>query len=217
MTPIIRRIIGLRVMYAPLRWYKLLLHTSSYLRVTGWTRSLRERKPVDAQGRPLPWMNYAVIALLNERLKKDMRVFEYGCGYSTLFYADRVGSVTAVEYDEKWLVRIKASMPDTVRLIHQPADVDGAYCRAIHANNERYDVVIVDGRDRVHCLVQALEALTPQGVLLLDDSHREEYGDGLRHAREKDFRTLHFEGLKPTGTDCERTTLLYRPDNCFTI
>ena len=217
MNRLTRKIIGLRVMYAPLRWYKLLLHKSSYLRVSGWRRSLRERKPVDAEGRPLPWMNYAVIALLKERLNKDMRLFEYGCGYSTLFYAERAGSVTAVEYDEKWLARIKEIAPDKVRLIHQSADVDGAYCRTVHTSDERYDVVIVDGRDRVHCVQQAVDALTPRGVLLLDDSHREAYRKGLQHALAQGFRALHFEGLKPTGTDYERTTLLYKPNNCFDI
>ncbi len=217
MNTITKKIIGLRAMYAPLRVYKLLLHKSSYLHATGWSRSLRERKPVDAAGKPLPWMNYAVIALLKDRLKKDMRVFEYGCGHSTLFYADRAESVTAVEYDEKWLARIKDIAPGNIRLIYQADDVDGAYCRSIHTTNEQYDVVIVDGRDRVNCVKQALDALTPNGVLLLDDAQREAYAEALRHAESRGFRPLALEGLKPTGTDLERTTLLYRPDNCFNI
>ena len=38
-----------------------------------------------------------------------------------------------------------------------------------------FDVVLVDGLDRVDCVNTALSALTPAGVMILDDTHRTDY------------------------------------------
>ncbi len=59
-------------------------------------KSLETMKPLDADGRPIPWMNYPVIDLLRERLTKDLHLFEFGSGFSTTFYAQLVGHVTSI-------------------------------------------------------------------------------------------------------------------------
>ena len=193
----------------------LVLNRRSYLHSTGWMRSSREGTPVDKEGNPLPWMNYPAIRFLEERLRKDLRLFEFGSGYSTSFYARHVAHVTSVEHDDEWLQVVRSMLPANATLIHQPQDVDGAYCRTIQATGQQYDVVIVDGRDRVNCLRQSLPALSATGVLLLDDSQRDRYREGIRDVREQGFRALNFEGLKPTGKNVDQTTLFYRPDNCL--
>ena len=80
-----------------------------------------------------------------------------------------------MEYDEKWLHIIKSQVPDNVKIIFQAQDVDGKYCRVISATKDKYDVVIVDGRDRVNCLKQSVSALSAKGVILLDEPPRERY------------------------------------------
>ena len=120
-----------------------------------------------------------------------------------------------MEYNESWLQRVKKRVPANVNLIYQKEDVDGAYCRSVHLSGCKYDVIIVDGRDRVNCVKQGIDALSGQGVILLDDSHREKYADGIRHAQEKGFFALPFEGLKPGGNGIERTTIFYRRNNCL--
>ena len=59
-----------------LRALRLLHYRKSFVRTTGLLRSFRERRPVDAQGNPLPWVNHPAIQLLNERLRPDHAVFE---------------------------------------------------------------------------------------------------------------------------------------------
>lgn len=41
----------------------------------------------------IPWMVFGCIDFLDDWLKPDMRVFEYGSGGSTLFFANRVSNV----------------------------------------------------------------------------------------------------------------------------
>ena len=67
------------------------------LRDEGWHLSIRQRAPVDADGRPLPWYCYSAFEWLSSRLKSSDRVFEFGSGFSTLWYAERVQEVIAVE------------------------------------------------------------------------------------------------------------------------
>lgn len=82
--------------------YKILIRDpDSYLYLTGWMDSLKESKPIDANGNPIPWMNFTIIKILEDRLTNDLNIFEYGSGYSTNFYAQKVKAVTSVEYDEE--------------------------------------------------------------------------------------------------------------------
>lgn len=190
---------------------------NSYLYTTGWMRSLREDKPLNKDGEELPWMNYSIIHFLENRLRKDIRLFEFGCGYSTSFYARRVQSVTSVEHNEEWFRAMSKAAPENVMFIFKWSDCNGEYCRTIHSTGQKYDIVIVDGRDRVNCIKQGLEELTSRGVILLDDSQREDYLEGINYAKSKGFRALDFKGLKPTGNEMEQATIFYRPDNCLEI
>lgn len=196
---------------------KLVLKKKSYLNSNGWVRSFLEDIPVDGTGEPLPWMNYPMIRFLEERLSTDMDLFEFGSGYSTMFYARFVNTVTSIEYDRNWLERVSAMSPSNAQVYFQPADEDGDYCRAIHKGGGAYHVVVVDGRDRVNCLKQATQGLTEDGVILLDDSHRERYKVGLEYARTNGFRVIEFEGMKPKGYKAYRTAIIYRDGNCLGI
>jgi hypothetical protein len=220
MSSFIKRAIQSRFPVAALRYraYKMLIRNpNSYLHLSGWMRSLEAKKPMDCRGNPIPWMNFPVVSILQERLTKDLNLFEFGSGYSTLFYAKKVRAVISVEYDEKWLNIIKPQVPENVNIIFKREDVDGDYCRAIGETGEQYDVVIVDGRDRVNCLKQSMSALSSKGVILLDDSQRDRYQEGIVFVKSKGFKALNLEGLKATGTEVDRTTIFYRQGNCFDI
>ena len=154
----------LRACFAFNSFYK-----DSYLYTTGWIRSLKEYKPVDVNGKPIPWMNFHMIGFLKERFNKNLNLFEFGSGYSTFFYADRVKTVTSVEYDEQWYQRLKTNLPDNVKLISQSDDVDGKNSRIITTLNKKFDAVVVDGCDRVNCIKQSILALSAGGVIILDD------------------------------------------------
>ncbi len=198
-------------------FYKLVVGRKSYLSTTGWFESLKRGRPSKPDGSEIPWMNFQIVSFLEDRLKSDFTFFEYGSGFSTRFWADRVDHVTSVEYDENWYKAVRNKIPQNVTLLYRKDDSDGAYCRTISETEERYDVVIVDGRDRVNCVEQSLHALTDRGVIVLDDSQREKYHEAITIARVNGFRALDFEGLKPAEFTNHRTTILYRDNNCLGI
>jgi hypothetical protein len=94
-------------------------------------QSLRAKRPINNNDNPIPWMNFPVVSILEERLTQDLNLFEFGSGYSTLFYARKVRAVTSVEYDESWLHIIKSQIPENVKIIFKEKDIDGDYCRVI--------------------------------------------------------------------------------------
>ena len=49
-----------------------------------------------------PWMSFSAVQFLKEITRKDMRVFEYGSGGSTLFWINNVQEVVSVEHDTSW-------------------------------------------------------------------------------------------------------------------
>jgi hypothetical protein len=196
---------------------KLIEDSDSYLYSSGWMASLERGYPCKSDGTEVPWMNYCVVSFLEQRLKSDFHLFEYGSGFSTLFFSRLVASVTSIEHDRAWFEKVSARLPTNVELVLRAEDDDGEYCRTIHAADRHYDVVIVDGRDRVNCIKQSLGRLASRGVLLLDDSQRAQYAPGIALARSEGYLTLDFEGLKPISSEIGRTTVMYRRDNCFDI
>lgn len=50
----------------------------------------------------IPWFTYPSIAFLKDILRKDHKVLEYGCGYSSLFFKKHAGELYTVEHDERW-------------------------------------------------------------------------------------------------------------------
>lgn len=199
--------------------YKTLIRNEkSFLHKSGWMESKKRNYPCRSNGNELPWMNFSVIAFLEERLNKDQSLFEFGSGYSTSFYSKLVNTVTSVEHNKEWFDLVIKKLPSNAELIFTEEDVDGNYCRSILKLNKKFDVIIVDGKDRVNCLRQSLDALSNNGIIILDDSFRSEYKDGIEFLIQKGYRTLNFEGLKPAGNgSTDYSTLFYKMDNCFGI
>lgn len=50
----------------------------------------------------IPWMVFGCIDFLKVWLKPEMKIFEYGSGGSTLFFANKVNNVYSVEHNQDW-------------------------------------------------------------------------------------------------------------------
>ena len=209
----------------PGRWAlaKLDLLSSYSLRVggplkeSGWFRSFREGRSVDQTGAPIPWFSYPAIEFLCRRVRPEMRVFEYGCGASTSWWAGKVASVVACEHDEAWYRQVAARVPRQAELHYVPLVYGGEYCQMIQKYHEEFDVVVIDGRDRVNCAQNSIGALNTGGVIIWDNSDRREYEPGLTFLRAKGFKQLEFIGLGPIVAIQSETSILYRAENCFGI
>lgn len=194
-----------------------LLRQAGPLREDGWFRSFREKAPVDATGNPLPWITYPAIEFLARRVNKEMSVFEYGCGASTLWWAPRVKEVVSIEHDKDWFGIVASRAPQNVDLHHIPLTEGEAYSRAVGTYRNRFHLVVIDGRERVRCAFHSLDALTEDGVIIWDNSDRAEYQQGYEFLLSHGFRKIEFIGYAPGCIDKTETTFFYRDQNCLGI
>jgi hypothetical protein len=152
-----------------------------------------------------PYYAPGAIRFLKKIINSESRVFEYGCGKSSLWYSKRVKEYIAVEHDVIWFERIKdglaRSNTENSQLLFVPLNRQGDafdwqkewspysqikrppqnrhyidYIRSISQFPDKFfDLIIIDGRERLHCLLEALPKLSDTGTILFDDSHRPRY------------------------------------------
>jgi SAM-dependent methyltransferase len=188
-----------------------------YLHDIGWFQSFDKQLPVDQCDRALPWVTYGFIDFISERLNENLDVFEYGSGNSTEWYAKKVNSVTSVEHDKEWFDVVKNNMPDNVSLNFQELVYGGDYSNASNLCGKSFDLVIVDGRDRVNCIKNSIHSLKSGGVLILDDSERNGYAGALEFLKKNGFRKIDFWGISPGLFYKKNTTIFYKDNNCIGI
>lgn len=79
----------------------LVAHAYMYHQNKGWFHD----HPCDEEG-ITPWYTFPAIAFLKDLVSKEFRVFEYGAGYSTLYFHDKVKQLVTVEHDEDWKTKL---------------------------------------------------------------------------------------------------------------
>jgi precorrin-6B methylase 2 len=187
----------------------------NYATVTGWATSAEMRQAIGPSGEPVPWYTYSAIYFLTGRVRPEMRVFEYGSGNSTLWWAARVATVVACEHDAKWFSIMSSKMPANVTYLRR--DLADGYAAAILESDTMFDVVVVDGRDRVASCSAGLQRLKPNGVVIWDNAERRRYTAGYKALADAGFRRLPFRGHGPINGKEWETAVFYRNDNCFGI
>lgn len=192
------------------------LTLDGHLTESGWVRSVREGRVVAADGSPLPWTTYPFIEFIGPRLRPEWHVFEYGAGASTLFYARRVATVTAVEHDAAFAAGLRPQLPGNATLLERARGTP-EYIEAVAELATPPEIVSVDGRDRVRCVAAAYTRLARGGVLVLDDTDRAKYAPAGQQLAAAGFRRLDFWGFAPGLAERRCTTVFYRPENVLGI
>lgn len=187
------------------------LALDGYLWETGWTRSTQEGTLVGRDGSPRPWATYSFIEFILPRLRPEWTVFEYGSGSSTLFYAARVARVVTIEHDPAFAAGLRPSLPTNAELREIP--LGPSYISAVEVLDEMPSLISVDGRDRVSCVKAAWGKLSPNGVIVLDDTDRLEYEPAWHGLRDRGFKRLDFWGFAPGQAVRRCTTVFYRSEN----
>lgn len=183
------------------------------LREKGWFEGERQGLPVNSQNDPIPWYPYAMVDFLDSRLSTEHRVFEFGGGYSTVWYCDRVSEVVAAEHSSEWADRLSNMIPSNGTIVYR-SDID-EYCNEIK-NHGRFDFIAIDGIHRTDCVQPALNTVTDSGVILWDDSERLG-SDQFEMLERSGFQSIIFSGLKPLTSKYKSTSLFYRDNNCLEI
>jgi hypothetical protein len=188
--------------------YKAGQNVHTLLFKQGQWRSLREARPVRADGSWVPWYTYPATEFLGQFDWSESRVFEYGAGASSLFWAGRAGSVTSVDRDADWIRRLEPQAGPNLRLLLR--STREAYVDAIREAGEAFDLVIIDGHWRHGCVHASLDGLAPRGIVLLDNSDK--FPLAARALRERGLFQVDFHGFGPMNNYAWTTSIFLRAE-----
>jgi hypothetical protein len=149
----------------------------------------------------LPWYNFPLIELLNSYIKPNINVFEYGCGFSTLFYAQNKCNVFAVEARTEWVDNItklgyQHSLIDKINIkLCNPHEMP----QQIVQYNMEFDIIVIDSLHRIECLKQA-KKVYKKGMIILDNSERENLKEAEKIMYKFEYKVFEGEGISREGT-----------------
>jgi hypothetical protein len=193
---------------------------------SGQFRSAVTGKVVDRHGSPLPWLTYPSIDFLSSLDFTGKHVLEFGSGYSTLWWAARADSVVAFEADQRWKDSMADKMPANATVVPLPTDPNDKYHRTVnveayladHLGDRRFDVIVIDGADRVGTATASLPFLAEGGVFVTDNTDTFVHPDGatplLDVFRRAGMKRVDFYGLGPSILFPQCTSIMYR-DGAF--
>jgi precorrin-6B methylase 2 len=190
---------------------------SGFLTTSGWLKSAEQNKCLNGQGDFIPWYNYAIIDFLDQKLTQEMSVFEFGCGYSTLFYAKRCGRVYSVDVKKEWIIKIGTELFAANFNNTEINLVEKKFAESIDVVGEKFDIIVVDSEDRLSCCITAYYNLSKNGIVILDNSERENYKEIFDFFAERGFKNLTFSGIGSLRFEKSSTTIFYRINNVFNI
>ncbi|MCL1926413.1 MAG: class I SAM-dependent methyltransferase, partial [Syntrophorhabdaceae bacterium] len=165
----------------------------------GYSKSLAEQECVDFHGNPLPWYTYPAIEYLSQLDFSQKRVFEFGCGNSSIWWARRAKKVVSVEHDKNWYESRLDFKEPNLELYLKEDEISYAGC--IEQQEGFFDVIIIDGVYREQCVEKALKKLSSDGMIIFDNSDRvaefEDYERAIKNLATANLIEVDFKGFLP--------------------
>lgn len=184
----------------------------------GIERTIDEKVCLDRDGNPIPWYTYPAIEYLSQFDYSQKKIFEFGCGNSSLFWARRAEKVVSIEDNLQWFEKWQGEFREENLDVRWRDEGEGYY-NAIFEDGQQYDVIVVDGKRRADCARCAVRALAPGGLIILDDSDRintsQEYKDAVAALREAGLLQVDFYGFCPMNCYTKATSLFFSRDFDF--
>ena len=164
----------------------------------GFLESSRKNIPVNDKNEIMPMYTYPCYEWLNSIDWTDNKVFEYGTGYSTIWWQNKNVNYHAVEDNKQWYDMIK----DKTNIKHEPEY--NKYSQSIYNYDFKFDVIVIDGTARFDCIKPTLEKIKDDGIIIFDNT------DWHKNSKEEldksDLIPIHFHGFKPLHVDSETTS-----------
>lgn len=135
----------------------------------------------------LPYMNSKEISDLITYLHRDCEMLEIGGGNSTLFFSRIVKKLVTIEHSKEWSDKISNDMKNISKCewcIHvispnfpqnhpfqpaEPGQFDDYIKFISDLEKDQFDVILIDGRDRVRSVISSIPLLRKDGILIIHD------------------------------------------------
>lgn len=139
-------------------------------KIYGQYNSIKNSASINGKGDSIPWYTYPAIEFLNQFDFSTKKVFEFGSGNSSLYWAKRCSSLISVEYNPDWFNKMNHNMTRKNQRLFLKKDKD-EYAKSINEFKTRFDIIIIDGVFRHDCAIEVEKNLNKEsGIVILDNS-----------------------------------------------
>ena len=169
----------------------------------GFLESSRSDVPVNNKNQIMPMYTYPCYEWLDSIDWTGSKVFEFGTGYSTVWWQNKKVDYYGVEDDGEWYQRIIKLINGKQLKVKYEIDLK-KYMKTIYDYDFKFDVIVIDGQVRFDCIKPALEKIKDNGMIIFDNS---DWHKSCKEELDKtDLIPIHFHGFKPIHVDSETTS-----------
>jgi hypothetical protein len=161
----------------------------------------------DASNEPIPWYTYPAIDFLNQLDLSEKIVFEFGSGFSTLYWSKKAAKVVSLEHDVLWFNKISHNLPQNVKYSLE-TDKE-RYVSRVLDEEDFFDVIVVDGIERFKSAQNSLQKLKSNGFVILDNA--DWYPRTARYLRTQGLTQIDFIGFSPINAYVLNTSFFIKP------
>lgn len=214
LPPVRWSVLALRRLF-PLHFRKQIRNFSLLSKNYGQLASMKEWSCVDGGGRVIPWYTYPAIEYLSHLDFSGRKVFEYGSGNSSIWWAAKCRSLTSIESDAQWYEKIRSAAAATGKINYRLALDKNSYVRQDEISEA--DVVIIDGLYRPECADFILSKISSGSwnpeLLIFDNS--DWYPKTIRRLDSglPDWIQVDFSGFGPINEYTWTTSLFLNPSS----
>jgi hypothetical protein len=174
----------------------------------GQWKTIRDWSSVDKSGAPIPWYTYPTTEFLSHLDLSRFKVFEYGSGNSTLWWAARTKQVTSVEDNQLWYEKIKSSLKEQNVEYRLEKNSQKYFTMA----TDDFQIFIVDGKYRRECLSHIVNLKKKDNGVMLIFDNSDWYPNTVRFLQEKlGWMQIDFHGYGPINNYTWTTSIFVNP------
>jgi hypothetical protein len=183
---------------------------------TGHFRSSIKNVSVNKKGEFIPWYSYPAIDFIINKDFSDKRVLEFGAGQSSLWWGKKAKYIKSFEEDLAWYNQLKTKITTNIELVYSNLEPFESCLKVINdnlVNDQKYDIIIIDGLYRYELCEVAINNLAEGGVIIADNSEGNGY-NFQRAFKNTGFSRVDFHGFSPGVVLRQGTSFFFR-DNSF--
>jgi predicted O-methyltransferase YrrM len=150
----------------------------------------------------IPYMNEIEIVHMMKYIDRNVELLEIGGGGSTMFFSKFVKKITTIEHNKSYSEMLFSALHKyrknwELHLVEpnfpqqhpfQPAQSGqfDNYIKSIQEIDGKFDVILIDGRDRVRSVNASVDKLKTNGYMIIHDFwNRPKYHSVLNHPKLK--------------------------------
>jgi predicted O-methyltransferase YrrM len=146
-----------------------------------------------------PWLAYGAIIALEGVVNKRFRVLEFGCGGSTVFWAENCKNVKSFETNPEWFKNVNERVKEFKNVEIKLGRQEQILNMLEREPDKHFDIVLIDSHpqdaERIVFANTSLRKVKPGGFLIIDNYSK----FGMQHFNYPQGEIYTFDELRYSG------------------